>query len=127
MRISILPSDRAIYIDGVCYLDIDMSWMPKMNGIEIHAVQWYGDHGEIELVNNDPNIKISELGVFEKAIELWKEKQQEQLKIEEEIQKENLRIEEENLAIQREHQEQIINTYNDTIYYDIEELLKEGI
>jgi hypothetical protein len=125
MRLSILPSDRAVYVDGVCYLDIDMSWMPKVNDVEIHAVQWYGNHGEIELVTNDPNIEMKELGVFKKSIELWEEKHQEHLKIEENLRNENLRIEEENRMIEKEHEDEIINTHNDTIYYDIEELLKE--
>jgi hypothetical protein len=102
-----------------------MSWIPKIDDREIHAVQWHDNHGEIELVTTEPNIEIKELGVFQKAVELWEEKRQEQLKIEEEIRKENLRIEEQNLVLQKEHEEQIINVYNDTIYYDIEELLKE--
>ena len=125
MRLSILPSDNAVYVDGFCYVDIDMSWMPKIDDVEIHAVQWYDNHGEIELVTTAPNIEIKELGVFQKAFELWEEKRQEQLKIQEEIRKQNLRIEEQNLALQKQREEEIINTYNDTIYYDIEELLKE--
>jgi hypothetical protein len=125
MRLSILPSDNAVYVDGLCYLDIDMSWMPKINNVEIHAVQWYGHHGEIELITNDPNMLMKELGIFEKAVKLWEEKHQEQLKIEEEIRKSNLRIEEENLALLKASEEQIINAYDDSIYYDIEELLKE--
>lgn len=125
MRLTILPSDKSVYVDGRCYSGIDMSWIPKINDTDVHAVQWYNDYGEIELITNDLNIEITELGVFEKAIPLWEEKHQEQLEIEENTRKENLRIEEENIRLQREYEGESINSNNDTIYYDIEELLKE--
>jgi hypothetical protein len=120
-----------ISINGEPVFDCNVDWLPdyfcdltKMMQ-PVHAVQWYGNHGEVELVTNDPNIEMKELGVFKKSIELWEEKHQEHLKIEENLRNENLRIEEENRMIEKEHEAQIINTHNDTIYYDIEELLKE--
>lgn len=77
MRLTIIPSDKTIYIDGEYYSDIDMSWVPQINGIDVHAVQWYGDHGSVELVTQDPNIKINELGVWEQSVELWQKKKEE--------------------------------------------------
>ena len=72
MRLTIIPCDKSVYIDGVAYLDIDMTWIPTIEGKEIHAVQWSNDEGEIEFVGNFQNLKIETLGVFEKAIKLWK-------------------------------------------------------
>jgi hypothetical protein len=52
----------------------DVSWVPEFVGDitgvsqKVHAVQWYDDHGEIELVTRDNNIEITELGIFEQAI-----------------------------------------------------------
>ena len=77
MRLTIIPSDRTVYIDGEYYSDIDMSWVPQINGVVVHAVQWYGDHGSVELVTQDPNIEITELGVWEQSIELWQKKKEE--------------------------------------------------
>lgn len=77
MRLTIIPSDRTVYIDGEYYSDIDMSWVPKINGVAVHAVQWYGEHGSVELVTQDPNIEITELGVWEQSIELWQKKKEE--------------------------------------------------
>jgi hypothetical protein len=95
-------------------------------------VQWYDDHGEIELVTVDPNIHITELGVFEQALTLWEEKHKEYL---EELEKNRLRKEEEDRFLQEEmiRQSQLVkdeildHAYGDDmdIYYDIEELLKE--
>lgn len=74
MRIIIIPSENKISIDGESITGCDVSWVPEFTGDysgvpqKVHAVQWYDDHGEIELVTNDSNIKITELGVFEQAI-----------------------------------------------------------
>lgn len=74
MRIIIIPSENKISIDGGLIEGCDLSWVPEFTGDysgvpqKVHAVQWYDDHGEIELVTNDSNVKITELGVFEQAI-----------------------------------------------------------
>lgn len=67
MRITIIPGDKAIGIDGLFFLNIeeDLSWIPA----NIHAVQWYNTWGEIEYNDGSPNEKIEELGIFEQAIE----------------------------------------------------------
>jgi hypothetical protein len=66
MRITIIPVDKFISIDGIGILDIqqDLSWIPS----DVHAVQWYDDHGEIEYKDKRPNAKITSLGVYEQAI-----------------------------------------------------------
>lgn len=74
MRLTIIREDNFVSIDGRWHDGIDMSWLPTYNGIQVHAVQWYGDHGEVELESRDPNIEITELGVFNEAYKLWKQK-----------------------------------------------------
>lgn len=74
MRLIIIREDNFVSIDNKWHDEIDMSWLPTYDGVQIHAVQWYGDHGEIELENRDPNIQITELGVFNEAYKLWKQK-----------------------------------------------------
>ena len=69
-----------ISIDGEPIQGCDVSWIPEFVGDitgvsqKVHAVQWYDDHGEIELVNRDSNIPITELGVFEQAITKYEER-----------------------------------------------------
>jgi hypothetical protein len=85
---TIVPSDTLVIIDGNPITEIDMSWIPLFEtkcGImtSVHAVQWYHDKGEIELECNDPNIEITELGIFEEAISKYEERK---LQIEQETQ-----------------------------------------
>jgi hypothetical protein len=98
MRLSIIPCDQAVYIDGLSYLGIDMTWIPEIEGKKVHAVQWYNGEGEVEFVGNFENLKIKKLGVFEKAIKLWNVKKKESDKLEQQ------RLEEENRFI-REQEE----------------------
>ena len=67
MRVTIVPSDKLISVDGKGLLDIkqDLSWIPP----NIHAVQWYNIWGEIEYNDGTQNQKIEELGIFEQAIQ----------------------------------------------------------
>lgn len=80
MRITIIPSDEKISINGEPIVGCDVSWIPEFVGDitgvpqKVHAVQWYDDHGEIELVTRDNSIVITELGVFEQAITKYKER-----------------------------------------------------
>jgi hypothetical protein len=67
MRISAIPIDGTICIDGQCYLDLDLSWMP----VDVHAIQWMDDHGEIEFIDTSPNRPIDKLGIFEKLIDVF--------------------------------------------------------
>jgi hypothetical protein len=130
MRMTIIPEDKLISIDGYACFGVDVSWIPEFVGNEtgistsVHAVQWYDNHGQIELESSDHNIEITELGIFEKAIEVWEEKKQEILKEEEEQ-----RIAAEELEKKLEEESKASFYYdfeeNDGVLYDIEELLKE--
>lgn len=66
MRITIIPSDKTIGIDGEFLLSIqqDMSWVPE----NIHAVQWYDTMGEVEYTDDSPNERIEELGIYQQAV-----------------------------------------------------------
>jgi hypothetical protein len=133
MRITIIPEDKVICIDGYVCSDVDVSWIPEFVGNEtgistsVHAVQWYDNYGHIELKSTDHNIHINELGIFEKAIEVWEEKKQEILKKEEE---QRIAAEEFEKMIKEEEEARKSLYYNDfdnndVFLYDIEELLKE--
>jgi hypothetical protein len=83
MKLTIIPDDKSIGIDGNFLLKIqqDMSWIPE----DIHAVQWYGDRGYIEYRDDSPNLEITELGIFHQAIvdyndELKRIEEEEELK-----------------------------------------------
>jgi len=88
MRITIIPSENKISINNEPVYGCDVSWIPEfvgdITGIsqKVHAVQWYSDYGEIELVTNDSNIPITELGIFEQAITKFEERK---IAIQEEI------------------------------------------
>jgi hypothetical protein len=66
MRITIIPSEKFIKVDGDQLIDIleDLSWIP----LDIRAVQWYDTWGEVEYNDGKPNSIIQELGIFENAI-----------------------------------------------------------
>ncbi len=53
MRLTIIPSDKAIGIDGEFFLNIgeNLSWIPS----NVHALQWYDTRGEVEFNNGSPN------------------------------------------------------------------------
>ncbi len=61
----------SITIDEEHMDEINMDWMPKFYCDEtkeeqlVHAVQWFGDQGEVELVTGGSNIPLTELGIFE--------------------------------------------------------------
>lgn len=44
MKLTIIPSDGAIYKDGISYSELDLSDAPS----NVHALQWSGDAGFIE-------------------------------------------------------------------------------
>ena len=44
MRLTIIPEDGAVYVDGVSYSHLDLSFIPS----DIHALQWYDTYGELE-------------------------------------------------------------------------------
>lgn len=57
MRLTIIRSDGAVYVDSVAYLSLDMSTVP----LNVHALQWFDVSGWIEFVDSTPNQNITEL------------------------------------------------------------------
>ena len=52
MKLTIIPSDGAVYVDGLCISGLDFPY-PK----NVHAVQWDGEKGWIEFMSNAEFIK----------------------------------------------------------------------
>ncbi len=66
MRLTIIPIDKSIGIDGDIIINMsqDFSWIPE----NVHAVQWYGTWGEVEYKDDFSNERIEELGIYEQAV-----------------------------------------------------------
>lgn len=66
MRLTVVPADKAIGVDGYFFVDIDddWSWIPQ----DVHAFQWYDTWGEIEYTDTRPNDRVESLGIFENAV-----------------------------------------------------------
>jgi len=66
MRLTIIPLDKIISIDGQFVLDVkqDLSWIPS----NVHSVQWYDTWGEVEYNDGTVNEKIKNLGIYEQSI-----------------------------------------------------------
>jgi len=148
MRVTIIPVDGTVYVNSVCYSNIDLSWLPPIDGKEIHAVQWYGNDdddggtGEVEFIGDAPNLKITSLGVdnicsFERAVEQWnvRREEEEEILAARLLEEERLKKEEEEMIQAQflfEHNKTHLSTTEETdeeeeedLFYDIEELLKE--
>jgi hypothetical protein len=74
---TIIPSDSIVTIDGVSFSGIDMSSLDS----SIHAVQWYGTYGELEikdLITNKmiANIKITNFDIFQNLIDQFNTKKE---------------------------------------------------
>jgi hypothetical protein len=72
MRVTIIPSDGFVSIDGNGFSDLDLSSIDP----SVHAVQWYETHGEIEFKNAVTgkmvtNTEITSLEQFQVAIDAW--------------------------------------------------------
>jgi len=72
MRLTIIPADGSVSVDGVGFGGLDLSFMDA----SVHAVQWYETHGEIEV--KDPvtgrmvaNEVITSIDAFQPAIDVW--------------------------------------------------------
>ena len=57
MRLTIIPSDQAVYKDGVTYAPLNMASVPA----NVHALQWFDVSGWIEFKDYSPNQDITEL------------------------------------------------------------------
>ena len=75
MRLTIVFDDAVVGIDGECFSPIDLSQFDP----SIHAVQWYGEYGEIEfktvfsngLLTKAQNQIITDIAPFQFAIDAW--------------------------------------------------------
>jgi hypothetical protein len=59
MRLTIVAEDRFVSIDGLGFFELDLldCQVPE----NVWALQWYGDHGQIEFTDNSPNDEITTL------------------------------------------------------------------
>ena len=71
MKITILPSDQAVYKDGVSYLGLTLNSIPT----DVHALQWDNNAGHIEYKNHvKPNETISALPQWANdAVVVWQQ------------------------------------------------------
>ena len=75
MRVTIIADDKCVGIDGTSYSSLDFGALDP----GIHAIQWYGEHGEVEYkqkIENGVSVKpnnviISSLGSYTNFILLW--------------------------------------------------------
>lgn len=58
MKLTIIPSDQAVYKDGVSYSGLTLNSIPA----DVHALQWDNTTGHIEYKNHiKPNASITQL------------------------------------------------------------------
>jgi hypothetical protein len=71
MRVTIIPSDGFVSVNGEGFRDLDLSFIAS----EIHAIQWYGDEGELERKDNRgrmiANETITSIEQFQPALDSW--------------------------------------------------------
>ena len=60
MKLTIIPSDGAVYEDGVCYSDLTWAGTPP----NVHALQWDNGSGWIEFNDGSPNEDIDVLPLW---------------------------------------------------------------
>lgn len=71
MKVTIVPADGFVSIDGIGYAELNLSFMDE----DISALQWYGTEGEIErkdergrIVLNEP---INDFSPYQPALDAW--------------------------------------------------------
>lgn len=75
MRLTIIADDGAVGIDGEFFSQLDLSQLDA----GIHAVQWYGEYGEVEyktrLENGafakPANVLITDATPYQFAVDAW--------------------------------------------------------
>lgn len=78
MRVTIIPADGFVAIDGEGYSGLDLSSID----LSVHAVQWHGESGEVEVKNPVTgkmveNREITSLDEFQQALNAWQAKKDE--------------------------------------------------
>jgi hypothetical protein len=69
MRVTIIPCDRLVIVDGVAKRDLDLSFMA-----DVHAVQWYDTWGDVERTDaqfKHSNEHITSIAPYQAAIDAW--------------------------------------------------------
>ena len=70
MKLTIIPSDGAVYVDKVSFIDLDLSTCNIPSNVR--ALQWSGDKGEIEFYDNTSNQVVEALPDWATAcIDVW--------------------------------------------------------
>ena len=71
MRVTIIPEDGFVSVDGEGYIGLDLSFMDS----DIHALQWYEIEGEIERADARGRIvaneTITDLTPYQPALDAW--------------------------------------------------------
>jgi len=68
MKLTIIPSDEAVYKDGVSYLELNLVGIPA----DVHALQWEDTNGWVEYEDDKINESITELPQWAlNALEAW--------------------------------------------------------
>ena len=71
MRVTIIPEDGFVSVDGEGYSELDLSFMAA----DIHALQWYENEGEIERQDSRGRIvaneEITDLMPYQPALDAW--------------------------------------------------------
>lgn len=57
MKLTIIPKDKTVYVDGLSYAPLEWDGTP----IDVHALQWLDVAGHIEFIGNVPNEPITTL------------------------------------------------------------------
>ena len=53
MKLTIIVSDKTVYRDGEFFSNLDLASVP----VDVHALQWDGDKGWVEFVENKNSIR----------------------------------------------------------------------
>jgi hypothetical protein len=79
MRLTIIPEDGFVSIDNKGHAGLDLSFLST----SIHAVQWYGEDGEVEHKDERGraayNEAITELTPFQGALDAWQQAEEAEL------------------------------------------------
>ena len=67
MRLTIIPSDGAVYEDGLCYLNLTWEGTPA----DVHALQWFDTQGWIEFEDENPYDNIKPANETITALPQW--------------------------------------------------------
>ena len=91
MRLTIVPDDGAVYKDGFSYSGLVLDFVPD----DVHALQWYGEFGEIEFksafngtaIVKPANLIITSLPEWaNQAVDKWQEAENDRIAAELETQ-----------------------------------------